>query len=75
LDQFWNIKIVPAFNIGQASETKVEDDKPKRARIVPVKKAAIQNTNSSLFSNEQVALDTAQAKIEEMQMVTLRLNL
>jgi transcription termination factor Rho len=41
------------------AETKVEDEKPKRARIVPVKKAAIQkNTNNSLFSNEQAAMDT-----------------
>jgi transcription termination factor Rho len=41
------------------AETKVEDEKPKRARIVPVKKAAIQkNTNNSRFSNEQAAMDT-----------------
>jgi transcription termination factor Rho len=35
---------------------KLMDDKPKRARIVPVKAAIQKNTNSSLFSNEQVAL-------------------
>jgi transcription termination factor Rho len=58
------------------AETKVEDDKPKRARIVPVKKAAIQkNTNSSLFSNEQVVLDAElQAKIEVPAEATLQVE-
>jgi hypothetical protein len=44
----------------QASETKVDDDKPKRARIVPVK--GCHSKHNSSFSNEQVALDTAQAQ-------------
>jgi transcription termination factor Rho len=40
-------------------ESIVEDDKPKRARIVPVKKAVIQKTkNTPLFSNEEILVDT-----------------
>ena len=51
---------------GKQAETKVEDDKPKRARIVPVKKAAIQKaTVSSLFAKEEVTMDAElQAKVE-----------
>jgi transcription termination factor Rho len=40
-----------------SSETKVEDDKPKRARIVAPKKVAIQkNSNNSLFADEEIEL-------------------
>src|SRR3970282_2665747 len=48
------------------AETKVEDDKPKRTRIVPVKKAAIQKaTVSSLFAKEEATMDAEfQTKME-----------
>jgi transcription termination factor Rho len=40
-------------------ESMVEDDKPKRARIVPVKKTAIQKAkNTPLFTNEEILVDT-----------------
>ena len=40
------------------SETKAEDDKPKRARIVAPKKVAIQKkSNNSLFSEEEIDLE------------------
>jgi transcription termination factor Rho len=39
-------------------ETKTEEDKPKRARIVAPKKVAIQkNTNNSLFADEEIAVE------------------
>ncbi|WP_395049535.1 transcription termination factor Rho [Flavobacterium sp.] len=39
-------------------EAKSEDDKPKRARIVAPKKVAIQkNSNNSLFSDEEIAIE------------------
>ncbi len=39
-------------------ETKIEDDKPKRARIVAPKKVAIQkNSNNSLFADEEIAVE------------------
>jgi len=39
-------------------EEKSEDDKPKRARIVAPKKVAIQkNSNTSLFSDEEIAIE------------------
>ncbi|MFT5714472.1 MAG: transcription termination factor Rho [Flavobacterium sp.] len=54
------------------AETKVDDDKPKRARIVPVKKVAIQKaTVNSLFSKEEGPVDREfQAKIEVPAAVT-----
>ena len=40
------------------AEAKSEDDKPKRARIVAPKKVAIQkNSNNSLFSDEEIAVE------------------
>ncbi|TDE53033.1 transcription termination factor Rho [Flavobacterium sp. GT3P67] len=50
-------------NVDSASDTKeegnVEDDKPKRVRIVPVKKAAIQKVAAnSLFEKEEVVTET-----------------
>jgi transcription termination factor Rho len=49
-------------NVDSASDTKKEnnldDDKPKRVRIVPVKKAAIQKAvPNSLFEKEEVAAE------------------
>jgi transcription termination factor Rho len=39
-------------------EPKVEEEKPKRARIVAAKKVAIQkNSNNSLFTNEEIAIE------------------
>ncbi|TRX00245.1 transcription termination factor Rho [Flavobacterium gawalongense] len=51
-----------AANVDSILETKkesnVEDDKPKRARIVPVKKAAIQKTvTNSLFEKEETVVE------------------
>ena len=41
-----------------SSESKAEDEKPKRARIVAPKKVPIQkNTNNSLFSEEEIAVE------------------
>jgi transcription termination factor Rho len=43
-----------------SSETKVEDEKPKRARIVAPKKVAIQkNSNNSLFAEEEIAVESS----------------
>ncbi|TRX16215.1 transcription termination factor Rho [Flavobacterium franklandianum] len=40
------------------SEPKVEEEKPKRARIIAPKKVAIQkNTTTSLFSDEEIAVE------------------
>lgn len=52
--------------------TNAEDDKPKRARIVPVKKAAIQKaTAKPLFSKQEGPVDTElQATIEVPAEVT-----
>jgi transcription termination factor Rho len=53
------------------AESKVEDDKPKRARIVPVKKAAIQKASNSLFSKQQDPVaEELQATIEVLAEVT-----
>jgi transcription termination factor Rho len=54
------------------TETKVEDDKPKRARIVPLKKAAIRkDVDNSLFSKEEGFIEVElQAKIEMPAEVT-----
>ena len=39
-------------------ETKIEEDKPKRARIVAPKKVAIQkNTNNSLFADDELVVE------------------
>ncbi|HEX9151014.1 MAG TPA: transcription termination factor Rho, partial [Flavobacterium sp.] len=51
-----------AANVDSASDTKkesnVEDDKPKRTRIVPVKKVAIQKAvKNTLFDKEDVATE------------------
>jgi transcription termination factor Rho len=48
-----------ATNVDSSTDTKkesnIEDDKPKRARIVPVKKVAIQkNVKNSLFEKEEI---------------------
>jgi transcription termination factor Rho len=53
-------------------ETKVEDDKPKRARILPTKKAAIQKaTGNSLLSKEEInEAAELQPKIEVPAEVT-----
>ena len=41
-------------------ESKVEDDKPKRARIVAPKKVAItKNRTTSLFADEEIAVETS----------------
>jgi transcription termination factor Rho len=57
---------------GKQAETKVEDDKPKRARIVPAKKVAIQKaTVKSLFLKEEAPVETElQATIEVPAEVT-----
>jgi len=40
-------------------EDKVEDDKPKRARIIAPKKAAIQkSSNNSLFSEQEIGIES-----------------
>ncbi|MCI4443406.1 MAG: transcription termination factor Rho [Lentimicrobium sp.] len=45
-------------SMDSSSESKVEDEKPKRVRIVAPKKVAIQkNTNNSLFSDEEIAVE------------------
>jgi transcription termination factor Rho len=45
-------------NRDSSSESKVEEEKPKRARIIAPKKVAIQkNTNNSLFSDEEIAVE------------------
>jgi len=45
---------------------KVEDDKPKRARIVAPKKVAIQkSSNTSLFADEETIVETAPPTIEK----------
>ncbi|MBA4320273.1 MAG: transcription termination factor Rho, partial [Flavobacterium sp.] len=47
-------------------ETKAEDDKPKRARIVAPKKVAIQKTsNTSLFADEETTVVTAPPVVEK----------
>ncbi|MBF2709290.1 transcription termination factor Rho [Flavobacterium soyangense] len=45
-------------------EEKMEDDKPKRARIVAPKKVAIQkNSNNSLFSEEEISVEPSVPEI------------
>jgi transcription termination factor Rho len=47
-------------------ETKAEDDKPKRARIIAPKKVAIQKTsNTSLFADEETQVATAPPVVEK----------
>ena len=47
-------------------ENKTEDNKPKRTRIVAPKKVAIEkNSNSSLFSNEEIQVATAPPVVEK----------
>ena len=47
-------------------ESKTEDNKPKRTRIVAPKKVAIEkNSNSSLFSNEEIQVATAPPVVEK----------
>ena len=49
-----------SVNSEAAPETKPEDEKPKRARIVAPKKVAIQKTpNVSLFTEEETPVETA----------------
>jgi transcription termination factor Rho len=57
-------KVEPTLDLKM--ESFVEDDKPKRARIVPVKKAAIQKAKiSAIYNNEDAYMDTdLQAKVE-----------
>ncbi|PKH68570.1 transcription termination factor Rho [Flavobacterium sp. ALD4] len=57
-------KVEPTLDL--KTESFVEDDKPKRARIVPVKKAAIQKAKiSPIYNNEDSYMDTdLQAKVE-----------
>ncbi|MGO4816912.1 transcription termination factor Rho [Flavobacterium sp. W22_SRS_FP1] len=58
------------------SETKVEEDKPKRARIVPAKKVAIQKTtvNSAPSSREELVDKDLQARVEVPAEVTSQLE-
>jgi transcription termination factor Rho len=52
------------------AEAKVEDDKPKRARIVTPKKVAIQKTsNTSLFADEETPVVTAPPVVEKEMVV------
>ncbi len=45
-------------------EANSEDDKPKRARIIAPKKAAIQkSSNNSLFSEQEIALETSDEEV------------
>ena len=45
-------------------EDKSEDDKPKRARIIAPKKAAIQkSSNNSLFSEQEIAFEPSVAEV------------
>lgn len=47
-------------------ESKTEDNKPKRTRIVAPKKVAIEkNSNSSLFPNEEIPVATAPPVVEK----------
>ncbi|SEA99087.1 transcription termination factor Rho [Flavobacterium gillisiae] len=56
-------KVEPALDLQM--ESIVEDDKPKRARIVPVKKAAIQKAKITPSNNEEAPVDTdLQAKVD-----------
>ncbi len=51
----------------KAVGTNVEEDKPKRARIVAPKKVAIQkNTNSSLFAEEEIPAEANVAEVEKV---------
>ncbi len=58
------------------SETKVEEDKPKRARIVPAKKVAIQKAavNSASSSPEELVDKDLQARVEVPAEVTSQLE-
>ncbi len=52
-------------SIDTKKESNIEDDKPKRARIVPVKKVAIQkNVKNSLFEKEEIISEIS-APVEE----------
>jgi len=56
-------RVEPALDLQM--ESIVEDDKPKRARIVPVKKAAIQKAKITPSNNEEAPVDTdLQAKVD-----------
>jgi transcription termination factor Rho len=47
-------------------DAKLDEDKPKRARIVAPKKVAIQkNTNNSLFTDEEIPVETNVLEIEK----------
>ena len=63
-------KVEPTLDLHM--ESIVEDDKPKRARIVPVKKAAIQKKKSAPFYNEEDSpIETDfQAKVEVPEEVS-----
>ncbi len=48
------------------SEPKVEEEKPKRVRIIAPKKVAIQkNTNNSLFTDEQIAVEPIISEVKD----------
>ena len=52
----------------EKEDSTTEDDKPKRVRIVPLKKGAIQkNTNDSLFSEAEVTIESEPVAIETTQ--------
>jgi len=47
------------------SEPKVEEEKPKRARIIAPKKVTIQkNTNNSLFADEEIAVEAIISEVK-----------
>ena len=51
---------IDSVSDNKKAESKVEDDKPKRVRIVAPKKVAIQkNSNNSLFADEEIAVETS----------------
>jgi transcription termination factor Rho len=69
-------KAVAESTSEKKSETKVEEDKPKRARIVPAKKVAIQKpaVNSASSSREELVDKDLQARVEVPAEVTSQLE-
>jgi len=54
------LELQSATSDDKTVQNKTEDDKPKRARIVAPKKVAIQkNTNTSLFADEGIAIESS----------------
>jgi transcription termination factor Rho len=52
------------------SEPKVEEEKPKRARIIAPKKVAIQkNTATSLFADEEIAVKPVVSDVKDEQII------